>query len=273
MMASDPASFEALTRRISRETGLSLDAYKDKCLRRRIAVRMRACGVHTYDDYCELLERTPPEYERLKDALTINVTRFYRNPETWDSLRSRFLPALWDDRAGRVDVWSAGCASGEEAYTIAMVVAELAAERGRTDWLDRLRIDATDIDRSSLDRAARACYQPAAFQETPPALVQRYTRETPDGVEVVADIRQRVTIRRLDLHGVQPPRQGYDLIFCRNVVIYFDRPMQEQLFLGFYEALRPGGLLVLGKVETLLGPARERLTLADTRERIYRRDG
>ncbi len=269
MMAADDAAFESLTREISRVVGVPLDIYKSKCLRRRIAVRMRACGVHTFDEYLGVLSRTPAEYERLKDALTINVTRFYRNPETWDSLRTRFLPDLLRRRDGWLDVWSAGCASGEEAYTIAMLAAELAAAAGRGSWLERLRIEATDIDRASLAIAEAAVYRREAFQDTPADLVERHTRETPAGIAILPALRRRVSVRRFDLSQDRMPSASFDLIVCRNVVIYFDRPMQERLFAHFAEALRPGGFLVLGKVETLLGPARERLTLVDTRERIY----
>lgn len=267
---ADDAAFESLTREISRVVGVSLEGYKSKCLRRRIAVRMRACGVHTFDEYLGVLGRTPAEYERLKDALTINVTRFYRNAETWDSLRAKFLPELLSARDGWLDAWSAGCSSGEEPYTIAMLVADLAAAAGRAGWLDRLRVEATDIDRESLASAAAAVYRREAFQETPPHLVAQHTRETQAGIAIVPSLRRRVTVRRFDLSQERMAPESFDLIVCRNVVIYFDRPMQERLFAHFAEALRPGGLLVLGKVETLLGPARERLTLVDTRERIYR---
>ena len=269
MIADDPG-FAELTTLITREVGVTLDAYKGKCLRRRIAVRMRACGVHTFADYGAVLRRSPEEYERLKDALTINVTRFYRNRETWDLLRSRFLPALWERRQGRLDAWSAACSSGEEPYTIAMVVAALCDEQGRGSWLDRLTVDATDIDRDSLARADAAASRRAAFQETPPEFVARYTVESAAGVAVLPVLRRRVAVRRFDLSRDQVPIAAYDLVMCRNVVIYFDRPTQERLFAAFAAALRPGGLLVLGKVETLLGPARERLELADARERIYR---
>jgi len=269
-MMTDDAAFEALTRRLSGAVGLELDIYKSKCLRRRIAVRMRACGVHTYDEYLTHLERTPEEYQRLKDAITINVTRFYRNAETWNSLRTRFLPSLWREREGTLLGWSAGCSSGEEPYTLAMILAELCAAEGRPSWLSRVRIDATDIDRVSLVRASAATYRPAAFQETPPDLVRRHTRETAAGVEVVPEVRRLVSVREFNLSRDSIRPDSYDIILCRNVVIYFDRPMQERLFAAFADALRPGGLLVLGKVETLLGPARDRLTMVDTRERIYR---
>ena len=123
MSPSEEAAFAALTRKISLEAGLSLDAYKDKCLRRRIAVRMRACGVHSYAEYQAVLETNRGEYERLKDAITINVTRFYRNADTWNLLRTLLHEVCADERA-EVRAWSAGCSSGEEAYTLAMLIAD-----------------------------------------------------------------------------------------------------------------------------------------------------
>src|SRR5919206_4984504 len=108
MSLSDEAAFDALARRISAGAGISVGVYKDKCIRRRIAVRMRACGVHTYGDYQALLDRSPTELERLRDALTINVTRFYRNAETWNLLRRELLPRLLEG-PGELRLWSAGC--------------------------------------------------------------------------------------------------------------------------------------------------------------------
>lgn len=272
MTAIDDAGSLALARQIAEAAGLVGDVYKDKCLRRRIGVRMRACGVHTLDEYLGVLHRVAGEAERLRDTLTINVTRFYRNPETWDALRRLALAELWAGRQGRVAAWSAGCASGEEPYTVGMLVAETAREQGRPEWFDRLHIDATDIDRLSLDRAASARYRSDATVDLPEPLRTRYLEPAGDELAVVPAVRRRVTVTRLDLGADRPLREQYDLILCRNVVIYFDRAMQERLFLTFASHLSPGGVLVLGKVETLLGPARNQFQLVDARERIYRRN-
>jgi chemotaxis protein methyltransferase CheR len=266
---SDEAAFSALTRRISAGAGISLGAYKDKCVRRRIAVRMRACGVHTYSDYQALLDRSPAELERLRDALTINVTRFYRNAETWNLLRRDLLPRLLNDHTD-LHLWSAGCSSGEEPYTLAILAAEYCDRMGRPELLGRLTVDATDIDRGCLERARRAEYRSEALTEMPAELVRDYFEPVGAGRRVIPRVRSRVTVRELDLSVDRPLRRYYHLVLCRNVVIYFDRPTQEQVFQCFLQALAPGGYLVLGKVETLFGPARDRLTLIDPRERVYR---
>ncbi|MEX2156050.1 MAG: protein-glutamate O-methyltransferase CheR [Gemmatimonadales bacterium] len=257
---SPERAFLALTEKISRERGVSCESYKDKCLKRRIAVRMRARGVHTYEDYGRLLDQDAHEYQDLLDAITINVTKFYRNPETWNALRPH-LAALWAPRGGRLRIWSAGCASGEEPYTIAVLLAAIAG----SDSLEHAFIDATDVDRLSLERTRQAQYPDSAFTEMPADVKRRYF----SGGVPVAAVRGLVDVRPHDLMREPPPRAPYDLIVCRNVVIYFERQAQERLFQVFVDALAPGGVLLLGKVETLFGPAREWLTLVDPRERIY----
>lgn len=261
-LGHDEQGFQELTGKVSRERGVSCGSYKEKCLRRRIAVRMRARGVHTYTDYARLLDRDAREYQELLDALTINVTKFFRNPETWDALRP-YLMELWAARrrdGGPLRIWSAGCASGEEPYSIAVLLAEILG-----DDLHRSFIDATDIDRLSLERTRQARYTESAFSEMPVHLKHRYFV---DG-RPVARIGEVVRVLHHDLTREPPPSPLYDLIVCRNVVIYFERAAQERLFETFVTALPPGGVLLLGKVETLFGPARERLTLVDPRERIY----
>lgn len=261
-LGQDERGFQALTEKVSRERGISCESYKEKCLRRRIAVRMRARGVHTYGDYARLLDRDAREYQELLDALTINVTKFFRNAETWDALRP-YLVELWAARGregGPLRIWSAGCASGEEPYTIAVLLAEILG-----DDLPRSFIDATDIDRLSLERTRQAQYPETAFPEMPVHLKRRYFL---DG-RPVARIGEVVRVLHHDLTREPPPRPVYDLIACRNVAIYLEREAQERLFGTFATALAPGGVLLLGKVETLFGPARERLTLVDPRERIY----
>lgn len=263
------AALQALFAKIARDRGFACDAYKESCLRRRLAVRMRARGVHTYQDYATVLDRDAGEYDSLLDTLTINVTKFYRNAETWTRLADGVLPGVWTRRGGSVRAWSVGCASGEEPYTLAILL----LEQQRRDPRQGLpHIDATDLDRRSLARAGVGVYPSAALDEMPVTLVQRYF-EAPDAElkrRILPDVRRAVHFRRHDVLREPPPVPPYDVIMCRNVVIYFDRPTQERLFLAFVEALAPEGILVLGKVETLFGAARDRLSAEDTRERIYR---
>lgn len=274
MTATDEAGFAALAGRIAGQAGLDIGAYKDRCLRRRIAVRMRACGVHSYNDYVALLDQSPGEFERLLDALTINVTKFFRNREAWDWLGDHLLPDMLLARQGQLRVWSAGCASGEEPYTIAMLLAGVLHRMDHDAWFHRVRIDATDIDRRSMDRARAARYPRRAFSEAAPAIAERYSRVVGEGeeeLEIVPEIRSVVEIKSFDLTRDTPPAGRYDLVCCRNVVIYFDRATQERLMNLFADALATDGILLLGKVETIMGAARSRYALLEPRERVYRK--
>ena len=265
----DDAGFIALTEKIARERSFGCASYKEKCLRRRIAVRMRARGVHRFADYAALLDRDAVEYERLLDTLTINVTKLFRNWSTFDALARQVVPILWEGAARPIRGWSAGCSSGEEAYSLGILFHQHAAARGESADPSRVQVLASDIDRASLDAARHGQFVEAAFADTPAAIRRRYFSVRPP-FEVVPEIRPLVTFERRDLI-VEPPPSGMHLIACRNVLIYFDRITQESLFQRFYDALAPGGFLVLGKVETLLGPTRSLFSAVDPRERIFRR--
>lgn len=263
------AGFAALTAKIARDRGFGCASYKEKCLRRRIAVRMRARGVHTYSDYARVLDADRAEYDRLLDALTINVTKLFRNWETYAAVAEKVVPALWS-RGDGLSAWSAGCSSGEEPYSIATLFHRHAESVGALRALPtRVRVLGTDIDGRCLDAAARGTFEEGDFADTPGDLRERYfDREAP--FAILPDVKQLVQFEKRDLLAQSPPPGPHHLIFCRNVLIYFDRETQERLFDRFHSALVPGGFLVLGKVETLLGAARSRFAVVDARERIYR---
>ena len=267
--APDDAGFDALTQKISRERGFGCASYKEKCLRRRIAVRMRARGAHSYRDYARLPDSDPHEYERLLDALTINVTKLFRNPETFEAMSRLVIPPLWA-APGAIRVWSAGSSSGEEAYSLAVLFHQHAARQGELSRLSRVHILGTDIDRESLTRAERGEFDEIAFADTSPELRRAYFAPQPPFRPVPA-VKALASFERRDLLKDDPPPGPFHLITCRNVIIYFDRATQEALFERFHGVLVPGGFLVLGKVETLLGRARAMFQVVDARERIFRR--
>jgi len=267
---TDDAGFLALNDKISRERGFGCASYKEKCLRRRIAVRMRARGVHSYGDYARLLDQDAGEYEKLLDALTINVTKLFRNWETYEAVSRLVVPPLWSLPEQSIRVWSAGCSSGEEPYSMAALFLSHAESVGQGAKASRVSVLGTDIDRASLEAARRGSYEQGAFADTPEELRRRFF--TPGWpATVVPQLRSLVSFERRDLLAEPPPPGGHHLVVCRNVVIYFDRPTQEALFERFHAALLPGGYLVLGKVETLLGRARTLFAPVDSRERIFRR--
>ena len=268
----DERGFALLTEKISRERGFGCANYKERCLRRRIAVRMRARGVHTFVDYMRVLDTDAAEYDRLLDALTINVTTLFRNYETYDAVERSVVPALWSLPDPTLRAWSAGCSSGEEPYSVACLFHRHASRIGELARLPkRVSVLGSDIDRTVLAAAEKGIYTLPQFADTPDALRDRYFAPSGDDWSVVPEIRQLVRFERRDLLAEQPPAGGLHLITCRNVIIYFDRASQESLFERFHAALVPGGFLVLGKVETLLGRARTLFATVDPRERIFRK--
>ncbi len=266
----DEPGFRKLTEKIARERGFGCANYKDGCLRRRIAVRMRATATDDFASYAARLDRDPDEWDRLLDALTINVTKLFRDIEVWESVARTVVPALWELDAPRVDVWSAGCASGEELYTLAALFHRHAERTATQHKLRRVRILGSDIDRRSIEAARRGAYAPEAFSEVPGEVRARYFSPMPPHV-AAPELKALIEVERRDLLAEPAPARGLHLITCRNVIIYFDRPSQEPLLRKFHEALAPGGFLVLGKVETVLGPARGLFEPVDARQRIFRR--
>lgn len=254
--------FDALIEKIARVGGIPCADYKPSCLRRRVGVRMRATGTMTCARYSAFLDAVPAEWPALMNALTINVTGFFRDAPVFESLVRNVIAPMAHGQAP-VAAWSAGCASGEEAWTLAMLIAESVGT-------SRTRVIATDIDIASLHRANGAVYPGELAREIPALLCERWW----DGVDPVAvgpSLRACVRFVQHNMLTETPPAHDLDVITCRNVIIYFSRDAQEALFMKFAEALRLGGVLVLGKVEMLSGPARTRFAAVDVRERIYRR--
>ncbi|MDB4949255.1 MAG: Chemotaxis protein methyltransferase CheR [Gemmatimonadetes bacterium] len=268
-LEGDDEALERLKQKIERDRGFNCQFYKDKCLRRRIAVRMRARGRHSFTEYGELLDREPGEYDILLDTLTINVTKFFRNLETWTAVEEQVVPALFAMKTPQLKVWSAGSSSGEEAHTVSILLREWTERNGRAAEMARVQILGTDIDRKSLETAKRGEYPDLSLQETPEPIRERWFSPGPP-YRIRPEAQRGVAFQRRDLISEAPPPEQ-NLIFCRNVVIYFDREIQERLFKGFFEALVPGGFLVLGKVETLIGPARTLFRSLNNRERIFQR--
>jgi len=263
----DAAEFISLKRLIQARIGLCTDGYKERVLRRRIAVRMRAKGVNSFNAYASLLQTDEGEYQRLVDTVTINVSKFFRNASTWMLLRDRVVPELFELETPTVNIWSAGSAAGEEAHSIAILLRQHAEDHGLD--LERFRILATDIDADALDQARRAEYGAFAFTEMSDATRSRWFEgERLDRLR--PEVRAMVQLERLDLMKDDFPRDQH-LIFCRNVLIYFERNVQHELFGRFHGALVPGGYLQLGKVETLFGAAPGRFQTISARERLFRR--
>src|SRR4030095_3560216 len=163
----DDAGFAALTAKIARERSFGCASHKEKCLRRRLAVRLRARGIHRFGEYGALLDRDAVEYERLLDTLTINVTKLFRNWSTFDAVARTVVPILLEGSKRPINVWSAGCSSGEEPYSLAILFHRHGAVLGESVDASRVQVLGSDIDRASLDAARRGRYAEAAFADTP----------------------------------------------------------------------------------------------------------
>lgn len=262
--------YDALLAKVERERGFACAGYKEKCLRRRIGVRMRARGVADVADYAALLDRESRELDRLVDALTINVTRFFRNWSVWDEAASLVVTPLWRSELPDIRVWSAGCSGGQEALSAAMLFHRHAAVTGTLARIDRVRIVGTDVDRPALSAAERSEYDEADLAEVPADLRERYFGNRAPFLPALG-IRRMTRFAPHDLLGGDYPTAPQHVIICRNVLIYFDRPTQERVLASFHESLAPGGYLILGKVESLLGPSRLRFVPVAQRERIFRK--
>jgi len=268
--ADDP-QLVALCKKIERDRGFFCSSYKDTCLRRRISVRMRIKGAATFEEYGYVLDDDPLEYDRLIATLTINVSKFFRNPETFASIATKVIPELSAGSAPLIRVWSAGCASGEEAYSLAVLCHQHLEDRGTGNNRVRFDIVGTDVDPDAISAARRGRYGEAAFADTTPAVRDTYFPLS-DGLHAASsDLRQLVAFQRADLLDGSRTLSRFHLILCRNVIIYFKRQTQEWLFERFHELLLPGGFLVLGKVESLLGKSRALYAPISAKERIYRR--
>ena len=250
------------------QTGHDFSYYKINTVLRRIQRRMQVCDLVRPEDYVERLRRDPSEAEALFQDLLINVTAFFRDPEVFDLLRRKVIPDIMKDAGPDrpVRVWVPGCSSGEEAYSLAMLIAEARARmRAKPD----VEIFATDIDEDMLQRARRAVYRQSDVSDIPPELLERYFTATEDGYAIVPAIRDMV---RVSAHSVikDPPFSRLNLISCRNLLIYFDARLQARLLPLFHYGLRPDGWLLLGSAENLAGRD-DLFTTVAREERVYRK--
>lgn len=266
----DPDLLE-LRGRVLRAGGVDIGLYRDRCVLRRLGARLRAAGVSDLAGYCRRLDADPGELRRLVEALTVNVSEFFRNPGAFRALHRTVLPALVAKRraeSGRsIRVWSAGCATGEEPYSLAILLHDALGEAVRE--LPPV-IYATDVDEPSLAAARAGLYRLPSVVRVPRHILRRHFEAGGAGYRVRKALRRMVHFRRHDLVAPFPFRR-MDMVVCRNVLIYMVRPLQERILAGFYDVLSAGGFLVLGKVEGLVGPARDRFEVVNLAERIYRK--
>jgi chemotaxis protein methyltransferase CheR len=271
-----PRDFALLSSFIQREVGIQVPPAKRVMLESRLRRRLRALGLSDFHAYTSRVfgpKRDEAEIINLIDAVTTNKTDFFREPHHFEFLARQALPQLVDLGLGTtaqpLRLWSAASSTGEEPYTIAMVMSEL-SEKQPLSW----QVLATDISTSVLARARRAIYAADSAAPIPAALKFKYlmrSRErTQKLVRVVPRLRQKVTFQRLNLLSQRYAiPQPVDVVFCRNVFIYFDRATQRQIMMRFVQALRPGGFVFLGHSESIAGLS---VPLAQIAPTIYRKE-
>ncbi|HEX9093400.1 MAG TPA: protein-glutamate O-methyltransferase CheR [Coriobacteriia bacterium] len=260
-----------LLAKVVAEQGLDLTQYRLPYVERRVAARLRVLGLHTYRQYARHLDLHPEEYAKLLDTLTINVTDFFRDPTVYKLFRSRIVPAIIKEktrtRHRMVRVWSAGCATGEEPYSLAM---SFLSEFGEKRSAFMLTVIATDLDPEALRVAQAAEYDVAKLTHIPRADQQRFVTVRGDRFRINPEVTRLVKFRPLNLF-IDEPIHMVDVIFCRNVFIYFTREQQAKVLETFARSLARGGYLVLGRSEKMAAAVSDEFELVDGRERIYRK--
>ena len=245
---SDPR-FESLLQDLKEQRGFDFTGYKRASLMRRVLRRMQALEVEHFEDYRDFLLVHPEEFTALFNTILINVTGFFRDRDSWHYLQTNVLPAILAAREGQpIRAWSAGCASGEEAYTLAMVFAEAL---GLEEFRERVKIYATDVDEEALAAARQAVYTERQIQGVPEELREKYFEQQGQKFAFRKELRRSVIFGRNDL--VQDaPISHVDVLTCRNTLMYFNAEAQAQILQRLHFALSPDGVLFLGKAEMLL---------------------
>ena len=263
--------FDALRVLVKEHTGIHLTEQKRELVYGRISRRLRALDLNNFRDYRGLLsDANGSEMVEFCNAITTNLTSFFRESHHFDYMRDQILaPRIADPRASRrVRIWCAGCSSGEEPYSLAMTIRETIPDAGRWD----IRILATDLDSEVLAKGERGLYAADRVRDMSPTRVARFFRETRHNgnpaYEVTPDLRQLISFKQLNLMTPFPMKGPLDAIFCRNVVIYFDKDTQRGLFARMSRLQLPGSILFLGHSESMFKVSTDYSLIGKT---IYRR--
>jgi chemotaxis protein methyltransferase CheR len=265
---SSEHAYDAVTDYIENEIGFATSHYNDSYLKRRLSSRMRRTGADDYDEYYDILEDNDAEAQALLNTLSINVTGFFRNPDVWEGIRGvlRDLSAANET----VYVWSAACADGREPYSLAM----LALDDPRVD-ADKFHFYGTDINDESLRKAQRGEYSSSRTVDIEDQLshlsnFHAYVERSERTFRMRPEVRRKVTFAKHDLINGEP-KSGFDLVVCRNLFIYIDNEYKQPILETISASLKQGGILVIGKAETIPPQLKSDFEVIDGRLRIYRR--
>lgn len=264
---SDEA-FEALLRYMRDARGFDFTGYKRASLMRRVRHRMSQAGYETFEQYLDVLQASSDEFAALFNTILINVTAFFRDPDAWDYIAADVIPRILAERGPEdpVRVWSAGCASGQEAYTLAMLLTEAL---GADEFRRRVKIYATDVDEDALSEARAATYDARAVESVPPEFLARYFEQVNGKYVFRKDLRRAVIFGRNDLVK-DAPISRVDLLVCRNTLMYMNAETQRNVLGRLHFALAGQGILFLGHAEMLLSHS-DRFTPLSLKHRIFRK--
>ena len=273
MEGADNQAQDLIRRYLLKARGFDLSGYSQSFLNRSIRKRVGRRGCDSALEYVGLLRRDDDEVNELISALSVNVTDFFRDDGAFTALSSHVLRPLVSQKIEQgwsaLRIWSAGCATGQETYTIAICVAEeLRRLRPESDLV--VRIIGTDLSKDALAYARRGRYTAEQVKGVPRRLLSEYFESTESGYEVAQSLKRDVKFNHGNL--LDPPgKKFFDVVVCRNVVIYFSRPMHDKVVSNFHAALKSGGYLMLGRTETLLGTPRQLFESVDHENRIFRK--
>jgi two-component system CheB/CheR fusion protein len=271
MALNETLQLQDVIERLHERFGKDFSSYRLSCLERRLALRISTLGLRGPDEYLDYLNDNPDEIERLLDTVTIHVTEFFRDREVYDSLARDILPRIVARRLGApskvMRAWSAGCSTGEEAYSVAITLLRYVEMAGIDLGVE---VFGTDVSRLACRTARRGVYPGKRIEDVPPIVKDRYFEPAGDEFRVTADVRRVVKFAVHDLFA-SPPYSLLDLIVCRNVLIHFDHAVRDDILAKFHAALDDGSILILGKSEAVMGRAADLFTLVDPRNKMYRK--
>ncbi len=266
-----PSSLDDVLGTLQRRYSVDFRQYRRRFLDRRIRARMHARGVSSHAHYARLLAEDPREYEALLEALSINVSAFVRDPAAFDALRDEALVLLIAERERQTTrhlaIWSAGCSKGEEPYSVAMLLLDLLGASFPT-W--RVTLHASDVNAKALEEARRGWYAADSFNDPEAGYLSRYFSPMAEGVQIERRVCDLVVWYRQDLREA-PPLAQYDVILCRNVLIYYDHTEQASMVAHLLDHLAPGGYLMLGMAEMVPADLARWLVPVNNKLRLYRK--
>ncbi len=274
MEIGEEQAFDHVRRHLLKTRGIDLSSYSRSFMMRILRKRMNRVDLDDYMAYVALLRRSEDETTELITSLSINVTDFFRDHGAFETLAAKAIRPLLAEKSNlgwsSLRLWSAGCATGQETYTLAICVAEELKKLGADVHKPLVRIIGTDLSVRALEVARRGEYERERVRGLSRKLMDEYFSEKDGRFEVSPEIRRMVRFRRANLLGA-PEQNLFDAVVCRNVIIYFSRDAHDAVIMNLHRALRVGGYLMLGRTETLMGTPREFFESVDSENRIFRK--